>query len=434
LVDFQLPPAITLIQKAPALSEHSAVKRTNCRHCGALLEQSVVDLGVQPPCEAIVSADRFNMAEAFFSLHAMVCSKCLLVQLETDVDASSIYTEYAYFSSFSDSWLKHCQVYSGMIVDRLKLDSASKVVELASNDGYLLQNFVERRIPAYGIDPAANVAKQANERGIRTLVAFFGSQLATELAAKGEQADLIIANNVFGHVPDLNDFVQGMKILLKESGTITIEIPHFMRLIENNQFDTIYHEHYCYHTLLADTKIFAEFGLRLFDVEELPTHGGSIRMYLCHHSDARSTSSQVQRLVQEEKSRGLDGMAAYAAFGEKVRETKRKLLTFLIEAKRAGKTVAGYGAPGKGNTLLNYCGIRSDFIDFVVDRNPYKHGKFLPGTRIPVYSPEELLRRMPDFVLILPWNIKEEIMSQMASIRSWGGQFVVPIPETKILP
>ncbi len=409
-------------------------KRTSCRHCRAPLEASVVDLGVQPPCEGYVSIEHFNEPELFYPLHAMVCANCFLVQLETDVSPESIYTEYAYFSSFSDSWLEHSRVYVEAIIARLGLHSESQVVELASNDGYLLKNFVQKGIPAYGVEPAANVAKAAMEKGVPTVVAFFGVKTASSLADQGSSADLIIANNVFGHVPDINDFVAGMKRLLKPGGTVSIEIPHFMRLMENNQFDTIYHEHYCYHTLLADTRIFASCGLRLFDVEELPTHGGSIRMFVCHEDDLRTTTDSVTSLIALERARGLDRVETYAAFGEKVRETKRKLLTFLIEAARAGKRVAGYGAPGKGNTLLNYCGVRTDFIEFVVDRNPYKHGKFLPGTRIPIYAPDMIDTMKPDYVLILPWNIQEEIVAQMGHIRSWGGQFVVPIPETRVLP
>ena len=421
-----------MLKSSPSIQ--STGKRTSCRHCAAPLVHSVVDLGVQPPCEGFVPAEHFNEPEFFYPLHAMVCSDCLLVQLETDVSPESIYTEYAYFSSFSDSWLEHCRTFVDAIVARLGLGVDSQVVELASNDGYLLKNFVQKGIPAYGVEPAANIAKVAVEKGVPTVVAFFGVATAKALVAEGRSADLIIANNVFGHVPDINDFVGGMKELLKPGGTISIEIPHFMRLIENNQFDTIYHEHYCYHTLLADSRIFQSCGLKLFDVHELSTHGGSIRMFACHADDPREASQAVHSLMAMERSRGLDRIETYAAFGEQVRETKRKLLTFLIEAARAGKRVAGYGAPGKGNTLLNYCGIRSDFIEFVVDRNPYKHGKFLPGTRIPIFAPDMIDQKKPDYVLILPWNIKEEIMNQMSHIRSWGGQFVVPIPETKVLP
>lgn len=408
-------------------------KRTTCRHCGGGLKNSVVDLGVQPPCEGYVAAERFNEPELFYPLHAMVCQQCLLVQLETDVSPESIYTEYAYFSSFSDSWLEHCRLFSEEIISRLQLSQNSQVVELASNDGYLLKNFVAKGISAYGVEPAANIAKVAEQKGIPTVVAFFGVATARSLANQGRTADLIVANNVFGHVPDINDFVEGIRILLREGGTVSIEIPHFMRLMEHNQFDTIYHEHYCYHTLLADITIFEAFGLRLFDVQELPTHGGSIRMLICHAHDPRETTVAVTSLVALERARGLDRVETYAAFGEKVRETKRKLLTFLIDAKRSGKSVAGYGAPGKGNTLLNYCGVRTDFIDFVVDRNPYKHGKYLPGSRIPIYSPDKIDELKPDYVLILPWNIKEEILKQMAHISAWGGAFVVPIPEVKVI-
>ncbi len=414
--------------------EHTATRRTECRFCGAPLTQSVVDLGAQPPCESFVSAERFNAPEPLFPLHTKVCGACFLVQLDTDVAPESIYTEYAYFSSYSSSWLEHAKRYVDMIVPRLGLGATSQVVELASNDGYLLKNFVERGIPAYGIDPAANVAQAAIAAGVPTVVAFFGVETARALAAEGKQADLILGNNVFGHIPDINDFVGGMRVLLKPGGTVTIEIPHFMRLVENNQFDTIYHEHYCYHTLLADTKIFAQHSLRLFDVEELSTHGGSIRMYVCHAHDPRPTTPAVEALLAEERRRGFDTLAAYAAFGEQVKETKRKLLTFLIEARRAGKSVVGYGAPGKGNTLLNYCGIREDFLDYVVDRNPYKHGKFLPGSRIPIYAPDKIDETQPDYVLILPWNIKDEIIKQMAHVSGWGGQFVVPIPATLVIP
>jgi SAM-dependent methyltransferase len=380
-----------------------------------------------------VSEDRFNEAEEFFPLHAMVCDRCFLVQLETDVSPKSIYTEYAYFSSYSDSWLRHASQFVDQISQQLELGPLSNVVEIASNDGYLLKNFVAKGIPCYGIDPAANVAKVAIESGVPTVVDFFGVATAKRLSKSHGLANLIIANNVFGHIPDIHDFVEGMKILLAPGGTIVIEIPHFMRLMERNQFDTIYHEHYCYHTLLADTRLFESHDLRLIDVEQLPTHGGSIRMHVGHKSDRRITSQRVHDLISLEEERGLHRADTYSKFGEQVRETKRKLLSFLIQARRDGKRVAGYGAPGKGNTLLNYCGIRTDFIDFVVDRNPYKHGKYLPGSRIPIYAPEKLIEEKPDYVLILPWNIKDEIMSQMAVVHSWGGKFVIPIPEVYVV-
>jgi len=408
-------------------------KRTVCRSCGTPLTRSVVDLGAQPPCNSIVAPEHFNLAEPIYPLHAMVCAECLLVQLDTDVSPDSIYSEYSYFSSFSDSWLKHAEHFAETMTQRLELDGSKQIVELASNDGYLLQFFVRKGFRAYGIDPAANVTRVAEERGVPTVVAFFGVDTATELARNGKRADLIIANNVFGHIPDINDFVGGMRILLKFGGTITIEIPHLMRLMEFNQFDTIYHEHYCYHTLHADQQIFSRHGLRLYDVEELPTHGGSTRMSVCHDNDPRPTSERVRNLMRIERERGLDRPETYAAFGERVKETKRKLLSFLIEAKRAGKSIVGYGAPGKGNTLINYCGIRQDFIDYVVDRNPYKQGKFLPGSRIPIFGPEKIDETKPDYVLILPWNIKDEVMDQMAHVRGWGAKFVVPIPQVTVL-
>jgi hypothetical protein len=380
-----------------------------------------------------VPLEHFHAPEAFYPLHAKVCGSCFLVQLDTDVAPHGIYTEYAYFSSFSDSWLTHCRMFADEMIERLHLNSNSLAVEVASNDGYLLQYFVARGIPCYGIDPAANVAKVANERGVPTVVAFFGVEIARKMRDERGPANLIMANNVFGHIPDIHDFLGGMKILLAESGTITIEIPHFMRLMQNNQFDTIYHEHYLYHTLLADIKLFERHALRLIDVEELTTHGGSIRMMVAHKDDPRPVSDRVRKLVEKELEYGLDKLATYESFSEQVRETKRKLLSFLIEAKRNGKRVAGYGAPGKGNTLLNYCGIRTDFIDFVVDRNPYKHGKYLPGSRIPIYAPDKLVQEKPDFVIILPWNLQHEIISQMGVVRDWGGQFVVPIPEVTII-
>lgn len=363
----------------------------------------------------------------------MVCEECLLVQLDTDVSPDSIYTEYAYFSSYSDAWLEHARCYVDMATSRFAMDQSKQVVELASNDGYLLQYFIQKGIPAYGVDPAANVAKAAEARGVPTVVAFFGENTASQLVQRGKKADLIVANNVFGHIPDINDFVAGMKTLLNAGGTITIEIPHFMVLMQYNEFDTIYHEHYCYHTAHADTRIFARHGLRLFDVQMLSTHGGSMRMFVCHDDDPRETCPSVPALLQAEREHGLDNPQSYSAFGEKVKESKRKLLSFLIDAKRAGKSIAGYGAPGKGNTLLNYCGIRDDFIDYVVDRNPYKQGKYLPGSRIPIFAPDKINETHPDYLLILPWNIKDEIMKQMAHVREWGAKFVVPIPEVTVL-
>ena len=407
----------------------------HCRLCGTELTHTFVDLGMSPPCESYLSADQIDQGEVFYPLHVRVCSECLLVQLPAYIPAEDIFTDYAYFSSFSDSWLQHCQRYVDQMIDQLALTGKSKVVEIASNDGYLLQYFVQRGIPSLGIEPAANVAKVAESKGVPTLVKFFGVDTARELADAGQQADLILGNNVLAQVPDLNDFVGGMKILLAPTGVITIEFPHLLRTIDGNQFDQVYHEHFSYFSLYAAERIFGAHGLPIFDVEELPTHGGSIRIYARHAED--TSKSVTQRLVDlraREAAAGIATLEYYQDFEMRVQETKRKLLEFLIEAKRAGKRVVGYGAPGKGNTLLNYCGIRTDFVDFTVDRSPHKHGKFLPGTHIPIYSPERLMETRPDYVLILPWNLKTEIMEQLRGIREWGGRFVVPIPEVTVYP
>jgi SAM-dependent methyltransferase len=394
-----------------------------------------VDLGMSPLCESFLEARQLDAMEPFYPLAVEVCGDCFLVQLKEYVKPDHIFTEYAYFSSYSDAWLQHARDYVEMISARLGLAPASRVVELASNDGYLLQYFVAKGIPALGIDPAANVAAKAREKGVETLVAFFGEELGARLAAEGGAADLVLGNNVLAQVPDLNSFVAGIRHVLKPGGVVTIEFPHLLRLIAENQFDTIYHEHFSYFSLLTAERIFAAHGLRVFDVEELWTHGGSLRLYACHAGNAaQPTTPSVGALVGRERDAGLHRLDTYARFAEQVRETKRKLLAFLIEAKRAGKRVAGYGAPGKGNTLLNYCGIRSDFLDYTVDRNPYKHGKFLPGTHIPIFPPEKIAETRPDYVLILPWNLRDEIARQLAYVRDWGGRLVVPIPETTILP
>ena len=389
---------------------------------------------MSPLCESYLRADQLNEMEPFYPLHVWVCERCFLVQLEEYVTGEDIFTDYAYFSSFSDSWLQHCQRYVDQMIDQLALTGKSKVVEIASNDGYLLQYFVQRGIPSLGIEPAANVAKVAESKGVPTLVKFFGVDTARELADAGQQADLILGNNVLAQVPDLNDFVGGMKILLAPAGVITIEFPHLLRTIDGNQFDQVYHEHFSYFSLYAAERIFGAHGLPIFDVEELPTHGGSIRIYARHAED--TSKSVTQRLVDlraREAAAGIATLEYYQDFEMRVQETKRKLLEFLIEAKRAGKRVVGYGAPGKGNTLLNYCGIRTDFVDFTVDRSPHKQGRFLPGTRIPVRSPVDLLAARPDFVFILPWNLRDEIVRQMEAIREWGGRFVVPIPTLRVL-
>jgi len=406
-----------------------------CRFCGSLLSQTFIDLGMSPLCETYLGPEQLNRMELFYPLHVYVCGNCFLVQLEEFVSPEEIFTEYAYFSSYSDTWLSHSRSYVDMVTKRFGLMAKSFVVELASNDGYLLQYFVEKGIPVLGVEPAANVAAVAVSKGIPTLVKFFGVETAKDLAANGRRADLIAANNVLAQVPDVNDFVGGMKILLKPGGVVTVEFPHLVRLIEENQFDTIYHEHFSYFSFRTAERIFAAHGFVLFDVEEIPTHGGSLRIYGRHAEDgAKPVNDTVPRLKERESAYGLEHLDRYKSFEENVKETKRKLLEFLIQAKRGGKRIAGYGAPGKGNTLLNYCGIRTDFLDFTVDRNPYKQGKFLPGTHIPIHSPDRILQERPDYVMVLPWNFKEEIVRQLHYIREWGGKFVVPIPEVTVIP
>jgi SAM-dependent methyltransferase len=406
-----------------------------CRFCGEPLRRTFVNLGMSPLCESYVASEALNRMEPFYPLHVMVCEKCFLVQIAEYVSAERIYSEYAYFSSYSDSWLRHARNYVDMITDRLGLGRHSLVIELASNDGYLLQNFTQKAIPVLGIDPAANIAPHAIRRGVPTLVRFFGVATAKELVAQNKQADLLIGNNVLAHVPALNDFVAGMKLLLKPGGVITMEFPHLWRLMEANQFDTIYHEHFSYLSFLSAEKVFARHGLTLFDVEELSSHGGSLRIYGRHVEDAgKAVTARVTDLRQREQAYGFERLETYDAFENRVQETKRTLLEFLIQARRAGKSVAGYGAPGKGNTLLNYCGIRTDFLDYTVDRNPYKQGKYLPGTHIPIFGPEKIAQTKPDYVLILPWNLKDEIISQLSYIREWGGKFVTPIPTVEIIP
>lgn len=406
----------------------------NCRFCGKILEQTCVDLGMSPLCESYIDSNQQNQVEPFYPLHVYVCDNCFLVQLEEYVSSEDIFREYAYFSSYSEDWLKHSKAYVEKMIAHLNLDQDNLVVEVASNDGYLLQYFVENKIPVLGIEPAENVAKVAIEKGVDTVPEFFGEQLAGKLKEEGRCADLLLGNNVLAQVPDINDFVKGMKNLLKPQGVITMEFPHLMCLIEENQFDTIYHEHFSYFSFYTAEKIFSKHGLILFDVEQLPTHGGSLRIYACHDNDeSKCISKRVMDLREKESSAGIDSLDYYAKFQENVAETKRKILEFLIDEKRNGKTIVGYGAPGKGNTLLNYCGIRTDFIDYTVDRNPYKQGKYLPGTHIPILGPEQIKKTKPDYLFILPWNFKKEIMTQEAYIREWGGQFVIPIPELTII-
>jgi SAM-dependent methyltransferase len=394
----------------------------------------VVDLGTSPLCESYPDAEQVDGMEPFYPLHVCVCHQCLLVQLDQYVSAEAIFTEYAYFSSYSTSWLRHAADYTEMIVARLGLDSDSYVVELASNDGYLLQYFVARGIPCLGIEPAANVARVAIERGVPTEVTFFDETQAKVMAADGRLADLVVCKNVLAQIPDLNSFVAGIDLILKPGGTVTVEFPHLMRLLDGNQFDTIYHEHFSYFSLLSAESVFARHGMTIFDVEELWTHGGSLRVYARHvEDDARPVTDRLCALRALEEARGYREIETYTAFEEQVRETKRKLLELLSALKRSGHTIVGYGAPGKGNTLLNYCGIRTDFIDFTVDRNPYKQGRFLPGTHIPIYAPERIDEYKPDYILILPWNFKDEILAQLAYARDWGARFIVPIPEPTLI-
>ena len=399
------------------------------------MEHTVVDLGMSPLCQKHVKPENKNDMEKFFPLHAFVCNQCWLMQLEEFASPDEIFAdEYAYFSSYSTSWLNHAKKYTQKMIDRFGFDENALVAEIASNDGYLLQWFVEKKVPVLGIEPAGNVAEVAKEKGVRTEVKFFGVNTAKELSEKYKKADLLLGNNVLAHVPDINDFVGGMKIMLAENGVITMEFPHLQRLIEENQFDTIYHEHFSYLSFVAVNRIFAHHGITLFDVEELPTHGGSLRIFGRHTEDeTKPITNNVTELLEREKNLGFETLEFYTSFEENVKETKRKLVEFLIQAKREGKTVVGYGAPGKGNTLLNYCGIRTDFLDYTVDRSPHKQGNFLPGTHIPIYHPDKIQETKPDYVLILPWNLKKEIVNQMSMIKEWGGKFVVPIPEVTII-
>jgi SAM-dependent methyltransferase len=404
-----------------------------CRFCNATLEETFVDLGMSPLCQDHVKPNELKQMEPFYPLHVYVCTECFLVQLEEFVAPAEIFQDYAYFSSYSDTMLKHASDYTDAVIERFAITENSLVAEIASNDGYLLKNFLHKKIPVLGIEPAANVAEYAIKKGIRTEMVFFGSNTASNLIASHGQADLLVGNNVLAHVPDINDFVSGLKKFLKPDGVITMEFPHLLRLVENNQFDTIYHEHFSYLSFLTVNRIFKHHGLTLFDVDEIPTHGGSIRIYARHTEDqSKPISPNVEALLETEYDAGMLTLQFYKNFEEKVKETKRKILDFLIHAKREGMTVIGYGAPGKGNTLLNYCGIRTDFIDFTVDRSPHKQNNYLPGTLIPVFSPEKIKEIKPDYIFILPWNLKEEIMDAHAYVSDWGGKFVIPIPELKV--
>lgn len=415
----------------PDVEQQTALKP--CRFCGAGLERTFVDLGMSPLCETYPAAADFNRGEVYYPLHVFVCGQCFLVQLEEYESPEEIFGDYPYFSSYSDSWLKHAERYCEKMVERLELNERKFVVEVASNDGYLLQYFVRRHVPVLGIEPAANVAEVAVEKGVPTLVQFFGAKLAAGLAAEGRRADLVLGNNVLAQVPDLNDFVEGLEILLKPEGVLTLEFPHLLRLIERNEFDTIYHEHFSYFSLLTTVRILEAHGLKVFDVEELASHGGSLRVYACRiEGQAHKIEAAVRRVIAEEEHAGLASLEGYSAFRNQVKKTKLALVDFLVTAAREGKRVAGYGAPGKSATLLHYCGIGKDLIEYTVDRSPYKQGRFLPGTHIPIHPPDRIYETKPDYVVILPWNLKDEIMKQLQPIREWGGRFVVPIPEVAI--
>jgi hypothetical protein len=405
-----------------------------CRLCGANLQHTFADLGMSPLCETYPAPSDLNRGEVYFPLHVYVCSKCFLVQLEEYESPESIFSDYAYFSSYSESWLKHADTYCASMKSRFGLDEESFVIEIASNDGYLLQYFVQRHVPVLGIEPAANVAKVAIEKGVPTLIKFFGTQLAAELVSEGHSADLVLGNNVLAQVPELNDFVEGLKVLLKPEGVLTLEFPHLLKLMEHNEFDTIYHEHFSYFSLLTTVNLLEAHGLRVFDVEELLSHGGSLRVFACRaEATTHPIEPSIARVISDEERAGLGVVDGYKNFAQQVKATKLELLEFLLRAAREGKSVAGYGAPGKSATLLHYCGIGKDLIEYTVDRNPYKQGRFLPGTHIPIYHPDHIQETKPDYVMILPWNLQNEIIKQLQYIREWGGQFVVPIPKVAIL-
>lgn len=420
-----------------ATLQSDVMKKTGsklCRFCGAGLKRTFVDLGMSPFCETYPAQADLDKPETYYPLHVYVCDVCLLVQLEEFQSPESIFSDYAYFSSYSDSWLKHAESYCDKMIAKLALDKRSLVVEVASNDGYLLQYFVKRQVPVLGIEPAANLYKPAVEKGVPTLTRFFGTELAKELVAQRGGADLVLGNNVLAQVPDLNDFVEGLKILLNANGVLTLEFPHLLQLIERNEFDTIYHEHFSYFSMLTTVRIMEAHGLKVFDVEELASHGGSLRVYACRaENQDRRIESSVKDLIEREIKAGQNSAEGYSGFTKKVQKVKFELVDFLIKAAREGKSVAGYGAPGKSATLLQYCGIGKDLIQYTVDRSTYKQGRYLPGSRIPIFHPDRIRETKPDFVVILPWNLKNEIVEQLKFIRDWGGRFIVPIPKVEII-
>lgn len=407
--------------------------RGRCRLCQAPLKTTFVDLGMSPLCESFLTPDQINQMESYFPLHVLVCSECFLVQLQEYVKPEDIFTEYAYFSSYSTSWVEHARKYCVAIAARFGLGAKSQVFEIASNDGYLLQHFLPLGVPVTGIEPAANVAEVARKKNVPTLVEFFGLEFARRLVTEGKRADLIVGNNVLAQVPDLNDFTAGMAHLLAADGVITLEFPHLERLIKENQFDTIYHEHFSYFSLVTVDRLATRHSLKVFDVEQLSTHGGSLRVYLCRHDASHPTTPAVSALLAQERMIGFEDINTYSRFYVQVHHTKRQLLSFLIQCKEQGAKICGYGAPGKGNTLLNYCGIGTDFLDFTVDRNPYKHGRFTPGMHIPIHPVGTIDEAKPDYLLILPWNLKNEIITQMRHVAEWGCKFIVPIPQVEVL-
>ncbi len=404
-----------------------------CRLCGAELTHTFVDLGMSPLCESYVPADRLDESETFYPLHVRQCPSCLLVQLPAYVRGEDIFSDYAYFSSYSDSWVAHARRYAHAMIDELRLGPGSLVTEVASNDGYLLQHFLARGVPVLGVEPAGNVAEAARSKGVPTVVEFLGRETGKAIAARYGQADLVAANNVFAHVPDIVDFAEGLECLVKPGGLVTLEFPHLRQLIAQTQYDTIYHEHYSYLSLLTAARALQAGGLMVVDVDELTTHGGSLRVHARPEEEAGEPSTAVKALLDREEAAGLHTLHGHAGFASEVLRVKSDLLRFLIEAAGHGRTVAAYGAPGKGNTLLNHCGIRSDLVSYTVDRSPVKQGKYLPGTHIPIYGPEKLAETEPDYVLVLPWNLREEISTQLDYVRSWGARLVFPIPSLDIV-
>ncbi len=405
-----------------------------CRLCGTPLTRTFVDLGMSPLCESYVPAEKLDDAEVFYPLHVRLCDACLLVQLPAYVPGEDIFSDYAYFSSYSDSWVAHAKRYAEAMIGRLDLTPDSLVTEVASNDGYLLQHFQAAGVPVLGVEPAANVAEAARARGIRTEVQFLGAETGRQIAQQYGRADLVAANNVFAHVPDIRGFAAGLRALVKDEGTVTLEFPHLLRLIERRQYNTIYHEHFSYLSLLTSSSVLATAGLRVVDVDELDTHGGSLRVYARPEESGGEPTERVKAVLAAEEAAGLHTVQGHEGFAPAVLKIKTDLLGFLLTAASEGRSVAGYGAPGKGNTLLNHCGIRSDLLSYTVDRSPFKQGKFLPGTHIPIYAPERLAETKPDYILVLPWNLRDEISRQLGYVGSWGGKLVFPIPELEVVP